>query len=181
MARPSVISLELPTQGFSFQDVESSIIMFPFRRRKERKRERGRETEREWRRDESQTLMVPEWGFVHLLHLDRPSSSALSLTTPQTIKDPKYRSPPHTPTCLSLYQSICALQLSIQVYHHWQMSIFHPLVKKLKSHLSCCCAFYSVTHEEEIVRAINKMKPPRKILPSSNTWPRVWGTLSDYS
>lgn len=39
MARPSIISLELPTQGFSFQDVESSIIMFPFRRRKERKRE----------------------------------------------------------------------------------------------------------------------------------------------
>jgi len=47
MARPSVISLELPTQGFSFQDVESSIIMFPFRRRKERKREKGRETVRE--------------------------------------------------------------------------------------------------------------------------------------
>lgn len=43
MARPSVISPELPTQGFSFQDVESSIIMFPFRRRKERKREKGRE------------------------------------------------------------------------------------------------------------------------------------------
>lgn len=91
MARPSVISLELPTQGFSFQDVESSIIMFPFRRRKERKREKGRETEREWGRDESQTLMVPEWGFVHLLHLACPSSSALSLTTPQTIKDLKYR------------------------------------------------------------------------------------------
>lgn len=64
MARPSVISLELPTQGFSFQDVESSIIMFPFRRRKERKRERRggsqRERERERGRDESQTLMVPE-------------------------------------------------------------------------------------------------------------------------
>lgn len=62
MARPSVISLELPTQGFSFQDVESSIIMFPFRRRKERKREKGREREgqREGGRDESQTLMVPE-------------------------------------------------------------------------------------------------------------------------
>jgi len=39
MARPSVISLELPTQGFSFQDVESSIIVFPFRKRREIKRE----------------------------------------------------------------------------------------------------------------------------------------------
>lgn len=41
MAWPWIISLELPTQGFSFQDVESSIIMFPFRSR-ERKREKGR-------------------------------------------------------------------------------------------------------------------------------------------
>lgn len=46
MARPSIISLELPTQGFSFQDVESSIIMFPFRRRKGRKREGEEGTER---------------------------------------------------------------------------------------------------------------------------------------
>lgn len=106
MARPSIISLELPTQGFSFQDVESSIIMFPFRRRKERKnerkkKERGRtgdgesdtetHTGREWRKEESKTLMVPEWSFVHLLHLACPSSSALSLSAPQTIKDIKYR------------------------------------------------------------------------------------------
>lgn len=52
MARPSIISLELPTQGFSFQDVESSIIMFPFRRRNERKKEKGRETDRERGSDE---------------------------------------------------------------------------------------------------------------------------------
>lgn len=45
MARPSIISLELPTQGFSFQDVESSIIMFPFRGRKERKKEGEEGTE----------------------------------------------------------------------------------------------------------------------------------------
>lgn len=48
MAWPSIISLELPTQGSSFQDVESSIIMFPFRS-KGRKREKGsggRESER---------------------------------------------------------------------------------------------------------------------------------------
>lgn len=51
MARPSVISLELPTQGVSFQDVESSIIMFPFRRRKERKREKGRDTDRKRERE----------------------------------------------------------------------------------------------------------------------------------
>lgn len=51
MARPSVISLELPTEGFSFQDVESSIIMFPFRS-KGRKREEGRGTVRERKSDE---------------------------------------------------------------------------------------------------------------------------------
>lgn len=58
MARPSIISLELPTQGFSFQDVESSIIMFPFRRRKERKKEREEGTERE-RERESDERMSP--------------------------------------------------------------------------------------------------------------------------
>lgn len=122
MARPSVISLELPTQGFSFQDVESSIIMFPFRRRKERKTEKGREREgeREWGRDESQTLMVPEWGFVHLLHFACPSSSALSLTTPETIKDLKYRFLFffHPPMSLSLSNYLCypCLQSFTDVY-----------------------------------------------------------------
>ena len=86
MARPSVISLELPTQGFSFQDVESSIIMFPFRRdgkekggggvrepdgevlREKRgskeneaeRRESGGRAERERRGEGGQTLMVAE-------------------------------------------------------------------------------------------------------------------------
>lgn len=51
MARPLIISLELPTQGFSFQDVESSIIMFPFRSIG-REREKGGGSERERKSDE---------------------------------------------------------------------------------------------------------------------------------
>lgn len=56
MARPLIISLELPTQGFSFQDVESSIIMFPFRSMG-RKREKGRGTVRE---RESDRVKIPD-------------------------------------------------------------------------------------------------------------------------
>lgn len=46
MAWPSIISRELPTQGFSFQDVESSIIMFPFRSKGRKKEGGGSERKR---------------------------------------------------------------------------------------------------------------------------------------
>lgn len=60
LSRPSVIILELPTQGFSFQDVESSIITFPFGK------ERGRTD-----RNENVCLMAggSKTAFVHTQHI----------------------------------------------------------------------------------------------------------------
>lgn len=62
-----------PRVFISFQDVESSIIMFPFRSKERKKtgkkKEGGAVREKEWRSKGFQTLMVPEWGFVHMVHL----------------------------------------------------------------------------------------------------------------
>lgn len=94
MTQPSIIRLELPTQGFSFQDMESSMIMFPFRRRNERKREgegdRWREREEERVTKGRVPLSNDARALFYELHLARPSLSALSLTKPQTINEKKY-------------------------------------------------------------------------------------------
>lgn len=108
MAWPSIISLELPTQGFSFQDVESSIIMFPFRS-KGRKRQKGRGVvrQKEWQSVGSQTLMVSEWGFVHMVHL---ALSSIICPHPHNTKNNKrwnidFSSPS---TSVSLFISVLA-------------------------------------------------------------------------
>lgn len=135
--------------------------------RKERERRGGRHREREWRRDESQTLMVPEWGFVHLLHLACPSSSALSLTTPKTIKDLKYRflfffSPPYVSLFINLFvlSNYPCLPSLTDVY----ISVLsYTALGKKKKKKPCRTALSPITHNEKIDLVISKSEPARKI------------------
>lgn len=132
--------------------------------RKERGRRGGAQRETEWGRDESQTLMVPKWGFVHLLHLACPSSSALSHTTPQTIKDLKYRflfffSHPHVSLFINLFvlSNYTHVPSLTDIYSIFQSSVMGNRGKKIATPPSCHTTFSSIIFDDYIARVINKI------------------------